>query len=208
VRAPGAAVACALLRRTTRDDAHRGASRSMGIQDLTDEPRSTPSDDSAPHSQRLERSHWGLSSCRRPKSATTPTPHSGQTPQTGHALAPACVYRHATPMGRKSRAKRGRPQSPPTRPVERPRTRASRSPGARVARVAVDDVTWSAFRELCGETPASVRLGELVTAEVDRAARSEAAGTDPVTALRAIREQATVLDAYVRASLAQRSPEA
>ena len=60
------------------------------------------------------------------------------------------------------------------RAVERPRRRASRSPGARVARVAVDDETWSAFRELCGETPASVRLGELVAAEVDRAARDEA----------------------------------
>ena len=83
-----------------------------------------------------------------------------------------------------------------------------RSPGARVARVAVDDETWSAFRELCGETPASVRLGELVAAEVDRAARGEAAGPDPVTALREIREHAAVLDAYVRASLARQSPDA
>ena len=111
-------------------------------------------------------------------------------------------------MGRKSRAKRGRPQPPPGRPIERPRQRASRSPGARVARVAVDDETWSAFRELCGETPASQRLGELVVAEVDRAARGEASDADPVTALRAIREHASVLDAYVRASLARRSPEA
>ena len=93
-------------------------------------------------------------------------------------------------MGRNSRAKRGRPSR-----LQRARSsglasRASRSPGARVARVAVDDETWSAFRELCGETPASVRLGELVTAEVDRAERDEPVGADPVTALREIREHA------------------
>ena len=111
-------------------------------------------------------------------------------------------------MGRKSRGKRGRPQPSPTRPIERPRQRANRSPGARVARVAVDDETWSAFRELCGETPASVRLGELVAGEVERAERNEAAGVDPVTALREIREHAAVLDAYVRASLARQSPDA
>jgi hypothetical protein len=111
-------------------------------------------------------------------------------------------------MGRKSRSKRGRSQPPPARPVERSRPRANRSPGARVARVAVDDETWSAFRELCGETPASVRLGELVAAEVDRAERAETAGPDPVTALREIREHAAVLDAYVRASLARESPDA
>jgi hypothetical protein len=110
-------------------------------------------------------------------------------------------------MGRKSRAKRGRSQPPAPRSIERPRQRASRSPGARVARVAVDDETWAAFRELCGQTPASVRLGELVTAEVVRAGGGDALDADPVSALRAIREQASVLDAYIRASLTPGSPE-
>jgi len=46
-----------------------------------------------------------------------------------------------------------------------PRRRKPRAPvGARVARVAVDDATWAEFRELCGATPASVRLGQLVEA--------------------------------------------
>jgi hypothetical protein len=111
-------------------------------------------------------------------------------------------------MGRKSRGKRGRSQPPPARPIERPSPRAKSSPGARVARVAVDDETWSPFRELCGETPASVRLGELVAAEVHRAERYDAAGVDPVSALREIREHAAVLDAYVRASLARTSRDA
>jgi hypothetical protein len=44
------------------------------------------------------------------------------------------------------------------------------------------------------ERAALRRLGELVVAEVDRAARGEAFGSDPVTALRAIREHASVLD--------------
>ena len=109
-------------------------------------------------------------------------------------------------MGRKSRAKRGRPQPPPARP--RPRQTARSSPGARVARVTVDDETWYTFRELCGDTPASVRLGELVTAEVARAGGGDGLDGDPVTALWAIREQASVLDAYSRASLGPRSPEA
>jgi hypothetical protein len=109
-------------------------------------------------------------------------------------------------MGRKSRAKRGRPQPPTPRSIERPR-QATKSPGARVARVAVDDDTWSAFRELCGETPASVRLGEMVTAEVVRAGGGDRLDGDPLTALRAIRDQASVIDAYIRASLAPREPE-
>ena len=110
-------------------------------------------------------------------------------------------------MGRKSRAKRGRSQPTLARPIERPRQTASRSPGARVARVAVDDETWAAFRELCGQTPASVRLGELVTAEVVRAGGGDGLDGDPLTALRAIRDQASVLDAYIRASLAPREPQ-
>ena len=110
-------------------------------------------------------------------------------------------------MGRKSRAKRGRSQPPAPRSMQRPRQSATRSPGARVARIAVDDETWSAFRELCGDTPASVRLGELVSADVVRPGGGDALDTDPMTALRAIREQASVLDAYIRASLAPRPPE-
>jgi hypothetical protein len=73
--------------------------------------------------------------------------------------------------------------------------------------VAVDDETWSAFRELCGETPASVRLGELVTAELVRAGGGDGLDGDPLTALRSIRDQASVLDAFIRASLGPRSPE-
>jgi len=55
--------------------------------------------------------------------------------------------------------------------------------------------------------PASVRLGELVTAEVVRAGGGDGLDGDPLTALRAIRDQASVLDAYVRGSLAPREPE-
>jgi hypothetical protein len=51
-----------------------------------------------------------------------------------------------------------------------------------------------------------VRLGELVTAEVVRAGGDGLDG-DPLTALRAIRDQASVLDSYIRASLGPRSPE-
>jgi hypothetical protein len=52
-----------------------------------------------------------------------------------------------------------------------------------------------------------VRLGELVTAEVARADGGDELNGDPLTALRAIRDQASVLDAYIRASLGPRSPE-
>jgi hypothetical protein len=71
--------------------------------------------------------------------------------------------------------------------------------GARVARVAVDDATWAAFRELCGRTPASVRLGELVEADVRRAMGSTPE-SEAVEAVRAIREHADRLEAYVRAT--------
>jgi hypothetical protein len=73
-------------------------------------------------------------------------------------------------------------------------------PGARVARVSVDDETWSAFRELCGRIPASVRLGELVAAEVERCAREGSEAPDALAAVRAIHDQVTVLESYVRAS--------
>jgi hypothetical protein len=67
-----------------------------------------------------------------------------------------------------------------------PTRRPARPVGARVARVAVDDATWTAFRELCGTTPASVRLGQLVAAEVERtnAAAPESAALAAVVAIR------------------------
>jgi hypothetical protein len=69
--------------------------------------------------------------------------------------------------------------------------------GTRVARVAVDDPTWTAFRELCGETPASIRLGQLVEADVQRA-RAATADSDAVAAVRAIRAHADQLEAFIR----------
>jgi hypothetical protein len=63
--------------------------------------------------------------------------------------------------------------------------------GARIARVAVDDRTWEAFRESCGNTPASVRLGELVRADLER---TGAAATDPRDALREVRERLDELE--------------
>jgi hypothetical protein len=69
--------------------------------------------------------------------------------------------------------------------------------GARVARVAVDDETWAAFRELCGDTPASIRLGQLVEADVQRA-REATPESDAVAAVRAIRAHANQLEALIR----------
>jgi hypothetical protein len=66
-----------------------------------------------------------------------------------------------------------------------------------VARVAVDDDTWAAFRDLCGTTPASIRLGELVAAEVERAGNSSS-DADPAAAVRAIRSHVDELEAFVR----------
>jgi hypothetical protein len=61
----------------------------------------------------------------------------------------------------------------------------------------VDDDTWAAFRELCGETPASIRLGQLVEADVQRA-RDTTAESDAVAAVRAIRAHADELEAFIR----------
>jgi hypothetical protein len=63
--------------------------------------------------------------------------------------------------------------------------------------VAVDDETWAAFRELCGSTPASVRLAQLVEADVRRATQSTPE-SEAAEAARAIREHAERLEAYVR----------
>jgi hypothetical protein len=118
-------------------------------------------------------------------------------------------------MGRKSRAKRDRHEGGgkvssarppagenesanaalPTFPLRRPGRPGH--VGARVARVAVDDETWAAFRELCGDTPASVRLAELVEADVQRA-REATPESEAVAALRSIRAHADRLEAFIR----------
>jgi hypothetical protein len=89
-------------------------------------------------------------------------------------------------MGRRSRRRTG------ATAVERAPKRA---PGARIARVAVDDSTWEAFRAACGPTPASVRLGQLVEADVQRA---RAGRDDPHATLREVRERLDVLDRWLR----------
>ena len=88
---------------------------------------------------------------------------------------------------------------------EQVRTRSKRKvdaayPGARVARVAVDDPTWAAFRDICGTTPASIKLGQLVRAEVRRAQQFATQEADPETAIREIRAQVTELERYLRSS--------
>jgi hypothetical protein len=103
-------------------------------------------------------------------------------------------------MGRRSRTKRKAAQTPREGAVGLAPRKAISYPGARVARVSVDDETWSAFRELCGPTPASVRLGELVAAEVERCAREASEAPDALAAVRAIHDHVTVLESYVRAS--------
>ena len=88
-------------------------------------------------------------------------------------------------------------------PVPRSKRRSSPAPvGARVARVAVDDATWAAFRELCGATPASVRLAQLVEAEVRRA-RASTPASEALAAIESIRDQAAQVEAFVRGSAGQ-----
>jgi hypothetical protein len=72
-----------------------------------------------------------------------------------------------------------------------PKVATSKPPGARIARVSVDDATWESFRALCGSVPASVRLGELVQAEVRRANGSE---VDSRKALQQIRARLDTLE--------------
>jgi hypothetical protein len=69
--------------------------------------------------------------------------------------------------------------------------------GARVARVAVDDATWAAFKKLCGSTPASIRLGQLVAGEVERS-RQPTSEPDAVAVVQAIRAHMDELEAFVR----------
>jgi hypothetical protein len=105
-------------------------------------------------------------------------------------------------MGRKSRLKRERgvadlasaaaeirratePEEVVAGPPAPPAPRPSRSPGRRAKRQAV------------GATPASIRLGELVDAEVERS-RNPATDGDVATAMQAIRSQIDELEALVR----------
>jgi hypothetical protein len=116
---------------------------------------------------------------------------------------------------RKSRAKRERPEvkkdvvsapsslgereavnpALPTFPLRQP-ARQGRV-GARVARVAVDDETWTTFQELRGETPASARLAQSVEAEVLRA-REVTSQSEAVAAVRPIRAHADQLETFIR----------
>jgi len=143
----------------------------------------------------------------------------------GHTAALKCCIqrRYSSDVGRKSRLKRERAASTPSaEPDERPallaeapatielpapiappvkrravRSRKKRPVGARVARVAVDDATWEAFKKLCGYTPASIRLGRMVLAEVERA-RQPFTSTDAVSAVEAIRVHLDELEALAR----------
>jgi hypothetical protein len=101
-------------------------------------------------------------------------------------------------MARRTRKRKPRSAASPASP-ERRRASGSRPVGARVARVAVDDETWSAFRELCGPTPASVRLADLVRAEVERARSARDPAGDALRSLRVISDQAQLLEDYIRA---------
>ena len=116
--------------------------------------------------------------------------------RTGHTLAPAGAYTVALQLmarrNRKRRARSGGP-TPPTRPAAK-----SAHAGARVARVAVDDETWAAFRELCGPAPASVRLGDLVRAEVARARAARDPAADALRSLQVIRDQMQALENHIR----------
>lgn len=106
------------------------------------------------------------------------------------------VALHLMARRNKRRKRRSQRAVSPAAAMFRPLSAGS---GARVARVAVDDETWAAFRELCGSTPASVRLGDLVRAEVARGRTRRDPSTDALLALRVIADQADALEAYVRA---------
>jgi hypothetical protein len=63
--------------------------------------------------------------------------------------------------------------------------------------VAVDDATWDAFRVLCGSTPASVRLGELVAADVAAARGAQREGS-ALAAVQEIQRRASELERLLR----------
>jgi hypothetical protein len=95
-----------------------------------------------------------------------------------------------------------RPAAEPRVEAPGPSKSASAAPasyaGARVARVAVDDETWEAFRALCGSKPASIRLGELVSEDLTRAQQDSAQVPKALTAIREIRDRAAELERYLR----------
>ena len=103
---------------------------------------------------------------------------------TGTPLHQRCCLqsRYSFGMGRRSRRRAG--ENTVVVPATKP-------PGARIARVAVNDATWEAFRAACAPTPASVRLGQLVEAEVQR---TRAGGNDPQVTLREVRERLDALE--------------
>lgn len=113
----------------------------------------------------------------------------------GHALALECCrqrrYSSGVARNRKRRSSKGSAKAQSAR-LSKKRS----APGARVARVAVDDETWDAFRELCGATPASKRLGQLVEADVRRAAAGSPS-SDASAALASIKQQVEALEAIV-----------
>lgn len=95
-----------------------------------------------------------------------------------------------------TRSRRRRPRKASHPSHAKPTSAAPpKAPGARVARVAVDDATWAAFRELCGSTPASIRLGQFVEADVRRARSTDRTSAD--AALAAIRGQVDALEALL-----------
>lgn len=116
--------------------------------------------------------------------------------EAGTHLHHGAVYRRAT-VRDMARNRKRRASKRPQEPLElKASKRRVSSPGARVARVAVDDETWEAFRALCGGTPASVRIGQLVKADVRRAAAGSPSG-DASAALTSIRQQVEALEAIV-----------
>ena len=111
---------------------------------------------------------------------------------TGARSCTGAVYSDATAQ-RMARSRRRRPRKAPhSSSTKLASTAPPKAPGARVARVAVDDATWAAFRELCGSTPASIRLGQLVEADVRRARSSDRASAN--AALATIRAQVNTLE--------------
>jgi hypothetical protein len=105
--------------------------------------------------------------------------------RTGTHLHHDAVYSRATVSSMGKRARRRAAETAPTR-------RSPKAPGARVARVAVDDATWEAFRTACAPVPASVRLGQLVAADVLRAQSDDS--KDPRAELRKVRERLDALE--------------
>jgi hypothetical protein len=80
-------------------------------------------------------------------------------------------------MGRRNRHRERSVGHQPETGPETPAESRGGVPRSRMARVQVDDKTWSSFRAGLGATPASVALGRLVEREVAAARRKS--GSDP-----------------------------